>query len=133
MVDEIHPSLIRGEIVKHTRLRQALVCGIFLLAFAFHAGAQQATIVGTVADPTGAVVPNVVIRATLTSTGESFSTTSNTAGQYVIPSLGNGSYDIKAEATGFKVFEEKGIVLTVGDRARVDISLQVGATNQNVT
>jgi hypothetical protein len=122
-----------GGFVNYVRSRHVLLCCIFLLAFAFQASAQQATIVGTVTDPTGAVIARVSIRATLTSTGETFTTTSNEAGQYVLPSLGNGSYDVRAEATGFKAFEEKGIVLNVGDRARVDVALQVGETRESVT
>jgi carboxypeptidase family protein len=119
--------------VNYVRSRQVLPCCLFLLAFVFHASAQQATIVGTVSDPTGAVVPGVSIKATQTATGANFNTTSNTAGQFVLPSLPNGSYDVRAEAAGFKSFEEKDIVLNVGDRTRVDIALQVGQTKESIT
>ncbi len=118
--------------MKHLRPRQFVLPCCILLAFAFHASAQQAAIVGTVTDPTGAVVPNVTITATLVSTGDNFNTTSNSAGQYVLPSLANGSYDIKADAAGFKTFETKGLVLDVGARARVDIQLAVGQSTQTV-
>jgi Carboxypeptidase regulatory-like domain len=119
--------------VKHVKpSRFLLPCCVLMLASAFHASAQQATIVGTVTDPTGAVVPNVAITATLVATGENFNTTSNSSGQYVIPGLTNGSYDIKAEATGFKTFEEKALPVNIGDRARVDIQLAIGATRESV-
>ncbi|HME09256.1 MAG TPA: carboxypeptidase regulatory-like domain-containing protein [Bryobacteraceae bacterium] len=118
--------------MNYARPRLSLLWCFLLLAFAFHASAQQATIVGTVTDPTGAVIPSVAIKATLTSTGQDFNTISNVAGQYVLPSLPNGSYDIKAESVGFKTFEEKNVVVNVGDRARVDIALQVGQTKESV-
>lgn len=118
--------------MKHVRLRQLLLCCFLLLAFAFNAAAQQAAIVGTVTDATGAMIPNVGITATDTATGTAFNTTSNAAGQYVLPSLGNGSYNVKAEAPGFKSFEAKNVVVNVGDRARVDIQMQVGETKDSV-
>jgi hypothetical protein len=104
-----------------------------MLAFAFHAAAQEATIVGTVTDLSGAAVPNVRITITNHETGQVRRDVSNEAGQYVVPSLGIGKYDIKAESTGFKTFEQKDIVLNVGDRARVDVALQVGETKESVT
>jgi hypothetical protein len=102
------------------------------LAFSFHASAQQATIVGTVYDPAGAVVPNAKITATDVATGDHFDTTSNSSGQYVLPSLNNSTYTVTAEAAGFKTFEAKSIVISVGARARVDITLTIGQTNQTV-
>jgi hypothetical protein len=120
--------------VKQLKPRQFLLCCIFLmLVAAFQASAQQAAIVGTVYDPQGAVVPNVAITATLIASGETFRTTSNSEGQYVFPSLTNGTYAVKAEVPGFKAFEANNVALTVGDRVRVDIQLAVGQTNATVT
>jgi hypothetical protein len=96
------------------------------------ASAQEATIVGTIADPSGAAVPGVQITITNTETGQVRHEVSNDAGQYVVPSLGNGKYSVKVEASGFKTAEQKGIVLNVGDRLRVDIQLQVGETRESV-
>src|SRR2546430_14440363 len=57
----------------------------------------------------------------------------NEAGQFVLPDLHIGLYDVKVEATGFKAAEQKGIVLQVGDRARVDFQMQVGGASETVT
>src|SRR5438034_6038215 len=105
-----------------------------LLAFAsIHAFAQQATIVGTVTDPSGAVIANAKVTATNTETGVVRTITTNESGQYVLPDTRIGHYDVKAEAPGLKIAEQKGVVLQEGDRARVDFQMQVGATTESVT
>jgi len=104
-----------------------------MTAFVCTSFAQQATIVGTVTDPSGAVVPNVEVSITNTDTGVSHTIPTNEAGQYVAPDLQIGHYNIKASASGFKVAERKDIVLTVGDRVRVDFSMQMGASQETVT
>jgi len=106
----------------------------FLLAtFATTAYAQEATIVGTVTDPSGAAVPNVRITLTNTDTGLSTSVTTSLDGQYAAPDLHIGHYAVRAQATGFKVGEQKGITLQVGDRTRFDFKLQVGNVQETVT
>jgi len=95
--------------------------------------AQQATVVGTVVDPAGAALPNVNITATNVESGVAKTIQSNSSGQYVIPDLNIGHYNMKAEATGFKSTEQKNIVLQVGDRDRIDFQLQVGEVQETVT
>ena len=97
------------------------------------AAGQQATIVGTVTDPAGASLPNVNITATNMDSGIAKNIQTNSAGQYVIPDLNIGHYNLKAEATGFKATEQKNIVLQVGDRDRIDFQLQVGGAQETVT
>ena len=65
--------------------------------------AQEATIVGTITDSTGAVVPNVGITVTNTDTNQSRRVSTNDAGQYVVPGLNTGHYSLRAESTGFRV------------------------------
>ena len=108
-----------------------VLCGLLLVSsLAF---GQEGTIVGTVTDPSGSVVPNVKITLISTETGQSRVMTSNEAGQYVVPDLRIGNYTIKAEAAGFKVGERKDVVLTVGERARVDFLMQVGGSQETIT
>jgi len=95
--------------------------------------AQQATVVGTVVDPAGAALPNVNITATNVESGIAKTIQTNSSGQYVIPDLNIGHYNVKAEATGFKSTEQKNIVLQVGDRDRIDFQLQVGEVQETVT
>ena len=79
-----------------------LVLGLPVLA-----SAQEATIVGTVTDPSGAVIPNVAVTVTNANTGAVRALATNDAGQYVVPGLLIGKYDLKAQAPGFKIEEYK--------------------------
>src|SRR6516162_6579699 len=97
------------------------------------AAAQEATLVGTVTDPSGAVIPNVTITITNTDTGLASEFKTNDAGQYVVPNLHIGHYVVHASAPGFKAAEEKDINLEVNDRRRVDFRLVVGAVQETVT
>jgi uncharacterized protein YfiM (DUF2279 family) len=119
--------------VKRHGSRLVVLLAAFCLLFAAQALAQEATVLGTVTDPSGAAVPNAAITVTNTDTGLSRSLTTNGDGQFVAPDLHIGKYTVRAEAAGFKVSEKKDIVLAVGDRSRIDFSLQVGSTKETVT
>ncbi len=67
---------------KPSRLRFLFVLFVALIGFSFSTFAQQATIVGTVTDPSGAVVPNVNVTITNTDTGLAVCYPTNDAGQY---------------------------------------------------
>ena len=108
------------------------ICG-FLGAFCLSALAQEATILGTVTDPSNAAVPNVAITVTNTDTGVVSHLTTNTDGTYVAADIHIGHYTVRTEATGFKVGEQRSIVLAVGDRIRADFKLELGTTKQSIT
>jgi len=57
----------------------------------------------------------------------------NAAGSFVARELPIGRYNLKVEAAGFKTYEQTGITLNVNDTVRVDVALQVGATQESVT
>jgi hypothetical protein len=116
--------------------RSGLVFAVFFLllfGLSFHAFGQEATILGTVTDPSGAAVPNVKVTVINTDTGLSRTQTTNSDGQYVSADIHIGQYNVRAQASGFKVAEEKGVVLQVGDRKRVDFKLQVGNVQEQVS
>jgi len=114
-------------------IRLLLAISALVLVVSLQAFAQEATMVGTVTDPSGAVIANAKITATNTGTGVARTITTNEAGQYVLPGVHIGHYDVKAEASGLKVAEQKDVLLQVGDRARVDFQMQVGAATESVT
>ena len=123
----IHFALQTGNSAHRRPLLRLLLC-LPLLAIA-----QNASIVGTVTDPSGAAVPNVNITITNTETGLTQTVLTNDSGQYVVPDLKIGHYDVKAEAAGFKIAEQKNVVLQVGDRDRIDFQMQVGGAQETVT
>jgi Carboxypeptidase regulatory-like domain/TonB dependent receptor len=113
--------------------RLTLLLAAVVVLFAAQGVAQEATIVGTVTDPSGAAVANATITLTNNDTGVQRTLPTNADGQYVAPDLHIGHYTVHANASGFKVAEEKDITLNVGDRTRVDFKLQVGSTQEQVT
>ena len=116
-------------------------CGLYravffvtlFLVFAVSAWAQEATVVGTVTDPSGAAVPNASITITNTDTGVTRTLPTSSDGQYVAPDLGIGHYSVRVTAAGFKAAEQKGLTLAVGDRTRIDFKLEVGSAQEQVT
>jgi Carboxypeptidase regulatory-like domain len=122
-----------GLAVRRNGSRLAVLLAAFFVLFAAQALAQEATIVGTVTDPSGAAVANASITVTNTDTGVSRDLPTSGDGQYVAPDLQIGHYLVRATASGFKGAEQKNLVLAVGDRTRVDFKLQVGSAQETVT
>lgn len=79
---------------------------VFALLFASAAHAQTtfATITGTAVDATGAVIANARVTATNVDTGIKTEAFTNDVGNYTIPQLNQGRYELRAQATGFKEF-----------------------------
>jgi hypothetical protein len=113
-------------------IRLALLL-LLVLGLPYLAAGQEATIVGTVTDASGGVVAGVTVTITSVQTGSIRTLTTNDAGQYVAAGLPVGKYDVKAEATGFKVEESKGVVLNVNDRDRIDFQMKVGAKTESIS
>ncbi len=127
-------SQFRGVVGAMKGFRRSLaVLGVFLLGLTFHAFSQEATILGTVTDPSGSVVPNVKIRVTHLETNEVRNVVTNDTGQYGAADLPIGHYNVSAQASGFKMAEHKDVVLNVADRARVDFQMELGSTTETVT
>src|SRR5689334_10260368 len=102
-----------------------------LLSFALASFAQEfrGAISGSVTDPSGAAVANAKIVATETSTGVKVQTVSEATGQYNLPYLSPGSYDISATVPGFKEFVRRAVPVGAGDRPVIDVTLAVGDTS----
>lgn len=93
---------------------------------------DNATINGTVADATGAVVPNAQITLTNPATGQVRDAVSNSAGAYRFANVGVGSYTLSASATGFQKYTKTNIVVNVAASLEENISLAVGSQSQSV-
>ncbi len=115
------------------RLRFVSVCLCIVVGLSVSAIAQQATIVGTITDPSGAALPSVNVTVTNLDSNAVKQIQTNAAGQFVVPDLNIGHYSVKAELAGFKSSEQKNIVLQVGDRDRIDFQMQVGGVQETVT
>jgi hypothetical protein len=107
---------------------------VLLAALSVSASAQTVTgtIVGTVFDQSGAVLPGVTITVANSATGVSKTAVTNEAGLYSVPFLQPGNYSVSAELTGFKKQVISGIKVEVEQRVRVDASLAVGQVSETV-
>jgi hypothetical protein len=94
---------------------------------------DTATIVGTVQDSSGAIVPGASVTATEVNTNIKTSTRTDTAGNYVLTPLKIGNYAVAVEAQGFKKETRGGVVLQVQDRVRVDFALQIGSISEAIS
>ncbi|MGE5648047.1 MAG: TonB-dependent receptor domain-containing protein [Acidobacteriota bacterium] len=103
-----------------------------LLAIPLAAQQDRATITGTVTDPTGSVVPNVNITIQNTETNAVYNSKTNDVGQYRVPNLPIGNYRATFEASGFKKAVREGMTLQVNQIARLDMTLEVGATAETI-
>jgi hypothetical protein len=118
------------------RRRIPAVVAIVLLAFmASVASAQQtqSSIQGRVTDESGAGIPGAVVIITHQASGMFRQVVSTDDGSYYVTGVLPGPYRVTAELTGFKKFERTDVQLTIGNTSTVDITLQVGALEENVT
>ncbi|MDT7816679.1 MAG: hypothetical protein QOJ42_6595, partial [Acidobacteriaceae bacterium] len=108
---------------------------LLILVSALHARAQQITgsIVGTVKDAQGAVVPGASVKATNADTGFSRVATTAGDGAYRIEYLPIGKYDVNVEMAGFKKFVQQNVVLAVDQAQALNVTLAVGASSETVT
>jgi hypothetical protein len=105
-----------------------------LLVFAPGAWAQDnATITGTVADSTGAVVPNTDLTLTNTATNQIRHSVTNTSGIYHFANVGVGHYTLTVTAAGFEKYIKTDIVVNVAQSLSADVVLTVGSQGQTVT
>lgn len=90
------------------------------------------TILGTITDSTGAVLPNAKVTITNTATNVSNNTVTSSTGDYTVPSLNPGTYTVSATGNGFQTSITKSFVLAVDQKVRIDMSLQPGAVTETV-
>jgi hypothetical protein len=113
-------------------LRFELVLFLLLLAGVASAQTYTATVTGTVTDPNGQPVPNVKVTATNKATNIATTAQTGDSGNFTIPFLAPGQYDIAAESTGFKRTVQNSVTLEVNQTARLDMRLAVGEVTEQV-
>jgi len=96
-------------------------------------GQDTASLTGTVRDKSGAVIPKaeVVIRDPVNGLTRNLVT--NSDGEYLAPAIPPGRYDIRVAAQGFRRYQATGVTLRVAQTARIDVTLQVGDINSEIT
>jgi hypothetical protein len=119
------------------RLRTCLLLAIMAAALlsAPRLAAQTTTgsIYGTVADATGAVIPNATITLTDVDNNLDTRTQSNAQGAFTFPAVAPGNYRIVAAVAGFKTLTQRGIVLSANQNVNASFTLSAGAVSDSVT
>jgi hypothetical protein len=103
-----------------------LQCSLLLAQF------ESGTVLGTVHDQAGASVANATVTLENVRTGVTFTAKTNESGDYSFVNERLGTYRVRVEATGFKTATAEAFDLQVNARQRVDLTLEVGQTSQNV-
>ncbi|MEB2364229.1 MAG: TonB-dependent receptor [Bryobacteraceae bacterium] len=123
-----------------TRNPYALFAALILLAAVgwfskqpLQAQVLYGSIIGTVSDPSGAVIPDAKIQITNTATGLVRDTVADGSGRFSIINVLAGSYDLRAEATGFRPYSSTGISVSINTVTRADVKLEVGGVTEAVT
>jgi hypothetical protein len=121
-----------------TRVRTFILAPLWLMLFlfagiAFGQGGAAGTILGTVTDPSGAVIPNAKVMIVNTGTGVVHATQTTGAGDYAVPDLVPGPYRIEVEATGFSKAQVSGTTLQVAQEVRVNVTMQTGSATETIT
>jgi Carboxypeptidase regulatory-like domain/TonB dependent receptor len=108
------------------------VAVVIFLASALAFAQTDATVSGTVTDPTGAHIVSASVTAFNTATGITTTTQTNHAGVYVFAALSPGEYRLTAEHTGFRKAVISDITLDVGSQLTVNMPLELGQTSESV-
>jgi hypothetical protein len=106
--------------------------GVLFAASTLSAQVTTGTILGTVTDPAGAPVAGAQVTVTEVNRGTSVQRTTDETGSFIVPFLVPGTYRVTVEMPGFKRAEQSGIILTVDQRARADITLQIGNVTETI-
>jgi len=121
----------RGRVVRVAGM--LLAVGLVLSSRLNAQGVTSGSVLGTVTDSAGAVVPNASVQVKNIATGQVQQVQTDGQGRYTIADLPIGNYEAQASAPGFQTIVRPGITLTVGAQAVVDFSLSVGQAQQTVT
>ena len=122
----------------NSSLRSSSICIVLLLAFSpiharlFAQATSSGTIIGTVTDASGALIPGSTVTVTDPATKSVRTATSNTQGQYIIPDLPPAVYDVKVTKPGFSADEIPDLTVSVGSQTTANFKLAVGAESTTI-
>jgi carboxypeptidase family protein len=117
-------------------VRRSLSLTVCVLLLASVAGAQTVAIAqlsGVIKDESGGALPGAEVKATQTTTGLTRFVTTGSGGEYVIPNLPVGPYQLDVALSGFSSYQQKGITLDVGSSPTVNVVMHLGSLNETVT
>ncbi len=104
-----------------------------LFAAPLHAQVVGATLAGAITDPTGAALPNALVRIRNDDTGTERRLTTDSTGRYSAPSVSVGAYTLEVTAPGFSTTRRTGIRLAVGQSLALNLQLSLEASAEQIT
>lgn len=112
-----------------------IVCAMFFSVWQAQLGAQdpRGTIVGTVTDPSGALVPGAAVVVLNKDMGTKTSLQTNEAGAFQASYLTPGAYQVTVELSGFKKYVRDNVQVQVNQRLELNVALEVGQADQSIT
>jgi hypothetical protein len=110
-----------------------LVIGLFALFSAVAFAQDTATLTGTIRDNTSAVIPNASVTLKNSATGIVHELKTNSSGEYVAAALPPGQYNLSVSVPGFRKYQADGVILRVAQNARIDVTMRVGNSHEEVT
>jgi len=113
-------------------LRLLLSLALVVVNVAAQSSTGTATMVGAVADSSGAVVVGAKVTVTNADAGFVFTSVTTAEGTWYIPNLNPGTYQLRIEAPRFKTHVQSGITLRTAEQPRFDVSLEVGNVTESV-
>src|ERR1035438_9686507 len=113
------------------KLRSLVVC-VFLLSAIAVGQTFRGTILGTVTDPSGAVVAGATVKARNQATGLERTTSTSADGSYAIPELPIGTYTLSVTQAGFQTYAATGVSVDVATERRIDAALKTGEITTRV-
>src|SRR6266849_2027239 len=124
-----------ANVLAKTASALGLLCALVITLLMPCASYSQDTgyISGTVIDKSGAAVAGAEITLTNTAGSLTRTTSSNNDGAYVIAGLPGDSYNLSVAAKGFQKYTAQNIKLNVAEKARIDVTLTVGAMSEEIT
>ena len=128
-------ALCVSEQAKSTCVAKVLlsILGVLLLTTPLFGQSNQGRILGTVRDASGGTIAGATVIVTDTLKGVSRTLTTDEAGEYAAPNLDPSTYSVRVEFKGFKTYDRQGLVIAVGQEAKIDVTMQTGEQNQTVT
>jgi len=128
-----YATIILGVKVKRLASSLALILVSFVSVLPTFAQFENASVLGYVRDPSGAIIPNSSVSLTNEATATSVSARANSEGRYDFVSVAPGRYRVSAEAPGFDKVDTSVFQVTTNARQRVDVAMKTGSLSESVT
>ena len=117
---------------KSIRVLFLLLLVLFLTPVPNWGQSLNVSLSGTVTDPSGGVVPDAQLTLTSTTTGSQVKSMTGPDGLFTFQNLSADAYDLKVSAGGFRDFLQRGIVIRVNEKLRLDVKLELGTAEQAI-